>query len=178
MAGREVYPEEAPRKRSKKENKDDIGVAINDSILDSVGLTLADQQVKVFEVKSGIRKGGDDANKVTLLEKSALRIIDKICDEKDLEKKGAIMEIMESAMKEFYSKIIDQLNGLQVTKPDKVKITSNPKAVIKEKISVIHNQRKASELAGAIKDIDIIKVLKTPGVYRLVDSNSRINNYR
>ena len=65
---------------------------------------------------------------------------------------------MDSAIKEFYSRIVDKLNGLQVERPEKIKITSNPKLMIKEQIPIIHNQRKATDLSGAIKEIDILKI--------------------
>ena len=162
MAGaREVYPEELPRKRPKKDMKEEIFPVIAESAITSAGLNLLDEQPRVFEVRSGIRKDTSDAIKITLLEKSALAVIDKICEDHEIEKKGIIGEVMESAMKEFYSRIIDKINALQINKPEKVKFTSNPRAMIKEKTMIIHNQRKASDVIGAIKEVDLIKVLNT-----------------
>ena len=160
MAGREVYPEELPRKRSKKEMKEEISPVIGESITNCIGLSLSEEQPRVFEVRSGIRKDVNDM-KITLLEKSSVNVIDKICQEQDLDKKGIIADVMESAIKEFYSRIIDKINALQITKPEKVRFISNPKGAIKEKTNVIHNQRKATELNGAVKEIDLMKILNT-----------------
>ena len=167
-AGREVYPEELPRKRAKKENKEELAPLIGESLTNIVGLSLAEEQPRLFEVRSGIRKEINDGAKITLLEKNASSVIDKICEEQELDKKGAIGDVMESAIKEFYSRIIDKINALQVPKPEKVKYTSNPKAIIKEKIQIIHNQRKTNDLQGAIKEVDLIKVLNI-GKWKLKD---------
>lgn len=158
MAGREQYPEEAPRKRAKKETKDEQPL-VGESILGDLALNLASEQPRLFEVK-GIRKEvAPEGSKVNLLEKNASTLVDKFCEEYQLDKKGAILDIMESATKEFYNRIVDKVNSVKVDQPDKVRFTSDPRSLLKEKHQIMHNQRRASELTGKIKDVDLMKIL-------------------
>ena len=90
MAGRELYPEEVPRKRAKKDNKDDIGTGIGESIINCIGLSLAEEQPRLFEVRSGTRKEGLEGTNISLLEKNAITVIERLCDEREIDKKGAI----------------------------------------------------------------------------------------
>ncbi|OMJ85520.1 hypothetical protein SteCoe_13133 [Stentor coeruleus] len=172
MAGREQYPEEIPRKRAKKEAKDEQPL-ISESILGDLALNLASEQPRLFEVK-GIRKEiAPEGSKVNLLEKSASTLIDQFCEEYQLDKKGSILDIMESATKEFYNRIVDKVNSIKVDQPEKVRFTSDPRGLLKEKYQIMHNQRRASELTGKIKDIDLMKILNT-GKWKLKSLSGNI----
>ena len=157
MAGKEVYPEELPRKKAKKEARDE---KVDESILDNI-VNLSEEVPRLFEVRSNIRREPIlDSSKSSLLDKSATPIIDKFCVAHDLERKAAIQEIMESAMKEFYSRILDKVNYLQVKQPEEFVISNKPKDLIKgENKTIIHNQRKVCENPGCVKETQVIKLL-------------------
>lgn len=158
MATREQYPQEQPRKKAKKETVEEVPEEFN---LDTI-INFNDEVPRLFEVKPGIRRDLSlDPNKSTLLDKNVNVIIDKICVEHDLERRGAIQEIMESALKEFYSRIFEKVNSLQTRYPEGALVnTSLPKEELKKSNKeIIHNQRKICENPGSIKESDIYKLM-------------------
>lgn len=157
MANKEVYPEELPRKKMKKDNKEE---KVDESILDNL-VNLSDEAPRLFEVRSNIRRElAVDGSKSSLLDKSAAALIDKFCSSHELERKVAIQDIMESAMKEFYSRILDKANYLQIKQPQEFVVSNKPKDMIKgENKAIIHNQRKICENPGCIKEYEIIRLL-------------------
>jgi hypothetical protein len=158
MANREQYPQEQPRKKAKKEPVEEIPEEFN---LDNI-VNLGDEIPRLFEVRSGMRRDlSTEGNKSTLLDKNVTTTIDKICAEYELERRGAIQEIMESALKEFYSRIFEKVNSLQSRFPDNLLVNSNvPKEELKRSNKeIIHNQRKVCENPGSIKESDVLKLL-------------------
>lgn len=141
----------------KKDNKEE---KVDESILDNI-VNLSDEAPRLFEVRPNIRRElVVDGSKSNLLDKSAAVIIDKFCASYELERKVAIQDIMESAMKEFYSRILDKANYLQIKQPQEFVVSNKPKEIIKgENKVIIHNQRKVCENPGCIKETEIIRLL-------------------